>query len=77
MSDEIFERTILNLNILGSIREQDRLYSSTNYGLDVSGPSKFSCVYRSYYGENRKQNIGDVKDILSTAFTLIESLLNK
>lgn len=73
---DTFDRTIFNLQILGKIREQDRLYSNNN-GLDVSGPSKFDCVYRSYHGETRTHNILSVKDILNTAFTLIESLLNK
>ncbi len=76
MSGDTFDRTIFNLQILGKIREQDRLYSNNN-GLDVSGPSKFDCVYRSYHGETRTHNILSVKDILNTAFTLIESLLNK
>jgi hypothetical protein len=76
MSHDTFERTLMNLKILGSIREQDRLCSSNN-SLDVSRPSKWSCLYRFYYGESRKQNIDCVRDILTTAFMLAESYLNK
>lgn len=76
MCEDTFERTILKLKILGSIREQDRLYSYHN-SLDIGGPSKLSCLYRFFYGETRIQNIECVKDILATAFTLAHFFLSK
>ena len=74
--DDMYDRVIFQLQILGKIREQDRLYC-TQYGLDVCGPSKLDFIYRSWHGETRSGNISIVKEILSTAFALIESLLNK
>ncbi len=74
--DDMYDRVIFQLQILGKIREQDRLYC-TQYGLDVCGPTKLDFLYRSWHGETRSGNISIVKEILSTAFALIESLLNK
>ncbi len=76
MTDDTYDRVVFQLQILGKIREHDRLYCTQN-GLDVCGPSKLDFLYRTWYGETRTSNITNVKEILSTAFALIESLLNK
>ena len=66
---ETFDKTLLNLSILGTLREQDRLYTRSpgmSGVLDVSGPSKLSFVHRCFYRESRSQNIEDVRTLLGS-----------
>lgn len=76
MSDDTFDRILVRLKVLGSIREKDRIYSQSN-SLDVLRPSKWDFVTRFWNGEDRRHNIDCVKDTLSTSYVLLESLLKR
>lgn len=79
MNQEAFEKTLLNLNILATLRENDRLYTRTtgHTGIvDVRPPHNWAFVTRFANGESRMQNIEDVRNILGFAFIFLESLLH-
>jgi hypothetical protein len=78
MTDKTVEQVILSLRVIGSIREKDRLYTSSG-NVVVSPSFKSDFLYRGipklYCLESREKNLQDVKNILDTAFTLIDGLI--
>ena len=70
MDFDLYSQTVKDLNILGTIHENDRLYTSQRGHIDVGTPNKFSFLYRGWYKEDRASNIEIVKRITQTAFLI-------
>lgn len=68
---KLYQKTLLNLQIIGNIREQDRVSSAYGH-LNVPRPSKLTCLFRAFQGESRSQNVQDIEAVLSDAFSLLK-----
>jgi len=72
-SDKMFDKTLLNLQILGQLKEHDKIYSNDGY-FEIFGPYKTEFLFRWMYSEKRKENIKDVEEVIENAFTLLVNL---
>ena len=71
------ENILLNLKIIGSIREKDRLSKDTNNVLEIENNDTFQPVRRWWLGRSRRETLNSIRKVIQGSFTITDRTLDQ
>lgn len=72
---DILEKYLLSLEILGHIKEFDKL-SVVNNKIEIDYPSYIQGIKRRWYGDSRKETLVAINQLINNIFKFTDDLLN-
>lgn len=72
------ERVCHVLKIIANIEQNHKLYTKQENGIQLEhSDTKFQCVWRFIYGENRRENLKYIDSIVNEACTIIKKYIDR
>lgn len=71
------DNILLNLKIIGSIREKDRLSKDDNDILEIENNDSFQGVRRWWLGRSRRDTLNAIRKVIQGSFRITDATLDK